>query len=213
MAPKTKRVDKLHRKKGCYISQESAITNEIINLEEENLREFEETEKKLINEVLHWHKGSASNIRTVYTETSRTTTWRQEIRRKELENDAKGMKALDTFFINKQFTDPSTENNLQMCLKEINQQCLVSKSVKTNNNVFTYNYLCCLCIYNYYWMDEVKMDTSNQIAQTMWNKGKHTKLESLLNGENFKESCQSWKPESRFHGNLKIYTEGILFQN
>src|SRR4051812_32461343 len=100
MAPKTKiqkQVDKSHRKKGCYISRELEVTNEIINLEEgevvtiedetgywteedlrefeetekrliieEDLREFEETEKKLITDVLHWHKGSASNFRAVY---------------------------------------------------------------------------------------------------------------------------------------------------
>ncbi|CAB4473465.1 unnamed protein product [Rhizophagus irregularis] len=72
-----------------------------------------------------------------------------------------------------------------------------------------------------------KMDASNQIAQTVWSKGdyiarcirkwgdhfiktgellihhqgKHTKLESLLNNEDFKEECQAWlrqqKPESR----------------
>ncbi|PKK56499.1 hypothetical protein RhiirC2_799876 [Rhizophagus irregularis] len=72
-----------------------------------------------------------------------------------------------------------------------------------------------------------KMDASNQIAQTLWSKGdyiarcirkwgdhfikmgellihhqgKHTKLESLLNDEDFKEECQAWlrqqKLESR----------------
>ena len=71
------------------------------------------------------------------------------------------------------------------------------------------------------------MNASNQIAQTVWNKGdyiarcirkwgnhfikmgeilvhrqgKHMKLESLLNDEDFKEECQAWlrqqKPESR----------------
>ncbi|PKY31798.1 hypothetical protein RhiirB3_475331 [Rhizophagus irregularis] len=85
------------------------------------------------------------------------------------------------------------------------------------------------------------MDASNQIAQTMWVKGdyiarcirkwgahfiqieelliyhqgKHTKLESLLNDEDFKEECLTWlrqqKPESRTPGNLKMYIEGTIF--
>ncbi|CAB4388705.1 unnamed protein product [Rhizophagus irregularis] len=47
------------------------------------------------------------------------------------------------------------------------------------------------------------------------HQGKHTKLESLLNDENFKEECQAWlrqqKPESRTPGNLKVYIEGMVF--
>ena len=85
------------------------------------------------------------------------------------------------------------------------------------------------------------MDASNQIAQSVWNKndymarcirkwgdnfietgkllihrqGKHTKLESLLNDEDFKIKCQAWlrqqTPESRSPGNLKVYIEKTLF--
>ena len=86
-----------------------------------------------------------------------------------------------------------------------------------------------------------KMDASNQIAQSVWNKndymarcirkwgdnfietgellihrqGKHTKLESLLDDEDFKIKCQAWlrqqTPESRSPGNLKVYIEKTLF--
>jgi hypothetical protein len=108
--------------------------------------------------------------------------------------------------------------NLQIRLKEINQQCSIMKSAKTNKNVFTYNYLRRLSIRRYIQLlldGRDKMDASNQIAQTMWDKGdyiarcirkweayfiqagelliyyqgKHTKLESLLNDEDFKEEC------------------------
>ena len=47
------------------------------------------------------------------------------------------------------------------------------------------------------------------------HQGKHTKLESLLNDEDFKEECQAWlrqqKPESRTPRNLKVYIEGTVF--
>ena len=118
------------------------------------------------------------------------------------------------------------------------------KSAKTNKNVYTYDHLRYLSIRRYMQLllDGCgKMDASNQIAQTMWNKGdyvarcirkwrayfiktgellvyrqgKHAKLESLLNDENFKEDCQAWlrqqNPESRTPRNLKIYIEGTVF--
>ena len=113
-----------------------------------------------------------------------------------------------------------------------------------NKNVFTYDYLRHLNIRRYIQLlldGWGKMDASNQIAQTVWNKGdyiarciqkwgdhfikmgellvhhqgKHTKLESLLNDEDFKEECQAWlqqqKPESRTLRNLKVYIEGTVF--
>src|SRR3989440_2823372 len=113
-----------------------------------------------------------------------------------------------------------------------------------NKNVFTYDYLRHLSIRRYIQLllDGCgKMDASNQIAQAVWNKGdytarcirkwgdhfiktgellihrqgKHTKLESLLSDEDFKEECQVWlrqeKPESRTPGNLKLYIEGTVF--
>ncbi|UZO06126.1 uncharacterized protein OCT59_026457 [Rhizophagus irregularis] len=88
--------------------------------------------------------------------------------------------------------------NLYIRLDEINQQCTVTKNIYT-------------VIIRW----SGKMDASNQIAQTVWSKGKHTKLESLLNDEDFKEECQAWlrqqKPESRTPGNLKVYIEGMVF--
>ncbi|EXX66969.1 hypothetical protein RirG_118680 [Rhizophagus irregularis DAOM 197198w] len=49
----------------------------------------------------------------------------------------------------------------------------------------------------------------------IYHQGKHTKLESLLNNEDFKEECLTWlrqqKPESRTPRNLKMYIEGIIF--
>ncbi|PKB93037.1 hypothetical protein RhiirA5_387435, partial [Rhizophagus irregularis] len=111
-----------------------------------------------------------------------------------------------------------------------------------NKNVFTYDYLRHLSIRRYIQLlldGWGKMDASNQIAQTVWSKGdyiarcirkwgdhfikmkeflihhqgKHTKLESLLNDEDFKEECQAWlrqqKSESRTPGNLKVYIEGM----
>ena len=134
--------------------------------------------------------------------------------------------------------------NLQIRLDEINQQCTVTKNVKMNKNVFTYDYLRHLSIRRYIQLlldGWGKMDASNQIAQTVWNKGdyiarcirkwgdhfiktgeilvhrqgKHTKLESLLNDEDFKEECQAWlrqqKPESRTPRNLKVYIERTVF--
>ncbi|UZO12515.1 uncharacterized protein OCT59_004048 [Rhizophagus irregularis] len=57
--------------------------------------------------------------------------------------------------------------NLQIRLKEINQQCLIMKSAKTNKNVFTYDYLRRLSIRRYIQLlldGQGKMDASNQIA-------------------------------------------------
>ncbi len=48
-----------------------------------------------------------------------------------------------------------------------------------------------------------------------YRQGKHIKLESLLNDEDFKEDCQAWlrqqKPELRSPENLKRYIEETLF--
>lgn len=241
---------------------------------EEDLKEFEAAGNRLITEALHWHENAKNSIRAAYTKDSRTTMWRNKNKKKELEHDAKGMKTLDTFFKSKasisvfssqssQLSQLSSESsspspktiqsslisveiikNLQMRLEEINQQCSISKSAKTNRNIFTYDYLRCLSIRRYMQLlldGQGKMNASNHIAQAMWNKGdymarcirkwgahfiqtgelliyrqgKHTKLESLLNDEDFKEDCQAWlrqqKPESRSPGNLKRYIEETLF--
>ncbi|CAB4490123.1 unnamed protein product [Rhizophagus irregularis] len=202
MPRKTKRqlqVNKILRKKGCYISRETEIEtvegekwmdNKNINkwaegeivedqIEDEinndltkDLKEFEKVEKKLITEVLCWHEKATSSIRTAYNKTLRTTIWRNTKKKEELACDAKGMRTLDTLFrsteksinmplpqsLKPQSLSPSpflsfetTSNssliskeitrNLQIRLDEINQQCTVTKNVKMNKNVFTYNYL------------------------------------------------------------------------
>ncbi|CAG8470912.1 19130_t:CDS:2 [Rhizophagus irregularis] len=75
MSRKIKRqlqISKLPRKKGCYISKDQAETelkavekrteNEIINdWAEENLKEFQKVEKKLITEILCWHENAMRN--------------------------------------------------------------------------------------------------------------------------------------------------------
>ncbi|CAB5365859.1 unnamed protein product [Rhizophagus irregularis] len=232
------------------------IEDETINdWAEEDLEEFQKVGKKLITEVLCWHENATSSIRAAYNGTSRTTTWRNKKKKEELAHDAMGMRTLDTLFGNTklqslqpQFLPPSNPplitRDLEIRLKEINQQCSITKSAKTNKNIFTYDYLRRLSIRRYIQLlldGWGKMDASNQIAQTMWNKGdyiakcirkwgahfiqtgellvyrqgKHTKLESLLNDEDFKEECQVWlrqqKPESRTPGNLKTYIEGTVF--
>ncbi|GBC03825.1 hypothetical protein RclHR1_05340011 [Rhizophagus clarus] len=70
-------------------------------------------------------------------------------------------------------TEEATRN-LEIRLKEISQQCSLTKSVKTNKNIFTYDYLRHLSIHRYIQLllnGQGKMDASNQIVQTMWNKG------------------------------------------
>ncbi|CAG8746850.1 2452_t:CDS:2, partial [Cetraspora pellucida] len=61
-----------------------------------------------------------------------------------------------------------------------------------------------------------KIDAANQIAHFIWNKGgKHTKLESLIDNEDFSEDCIEWlrqqKLEVRTPSNLKAYIENTLF--
>jgi hypothetical protein len=65
---------------------------------EEDLMEFEKVGKRLITEALRWHKNASKGIRAAYTGTSRSTAWRQKKEKESLENDAKGMKTLETFF-------------------------------------------------------------------------------------------------------------------
>ena len=179
---------------------EDWIEEDISNWTKEDLNEFEEIGKRLISEVLHWHENAANNIRAAYNGTSRTTTWRKKKEKEELEYDAKGMKTLDTLFLSAKastnislpqslqskipsssssFQNPSlvTEEitrNLQKRLNEINQQCSITKSAKMNKNIYTYDYLRYLSIRKYMQLlldGWGKMDASDQIAQTIWNKG------------------------------------------
>src|SRR6266542_1007380 len=217
-------VSKLFRKKGCYVSQEiTRETEEIVESEEadktvdkavrmevetveegeavdywteEDLREFEKAESRLITEALHWHEDATSSIRAAYIKASRTTIWKHKNKKKELEYDAMGMKQIDAFFRSteastsmfslqsSQLSLETTQNsslisieitkNLQVRLEEVNKQCSISQSAKTKNNTFTYYYLCHLSIRRYIQLlldGQGKMNASNQIAQTMWSKG------------------------------------------
>ncbi|CAG8633195.1 7491_t:CDS:2, partial [Dentiscutata heterogama] len=114
----------------------------------------------------------------------------------------------------------STEN-LRIRLEELNQRCSIEKSVKKNSKIFTYDYLRFLSIHRYIQLlleGQGKMDAANQIACFIWNKGsymakcvwiwgnhyiktgellpyrqgKHTKLESLIDDEDFSEN---WEKE------------------
>src|SRR6266498_3414260 len=104
-------ISKLSRKKGHYVSQleetgktvskafemkvETIKEDEVdkaIEIENENktvnywieedLKEFEEIENRLITKALHWHENVTSSIRAAYIKDSRTKTEGIEIKRK-----------------------------------------------------------------------------------------------------------------------------------
>ena len=137
-----------------------------------------------------------------------------------------------------------SSQNLRARLEELNQKCSIGKSIKANHENSTYDYLRLLSIRQFLQLlldGEGKIDASNQIAQTTWNKGnyvakcirrwgshfvktgellvhrqgKHTKLESLVDDEDFSEDCKAWlrqqKPETRSPSDLKAYIEETLF--
>ncbi|CAB4388509.1 unnamed protein product [Rhizophagus irregularis] len=167
------------------------------NWTEENLKEFEEVGERLTTEVLRWHDDAVKSIRVVYTGNSRTTAWRKKNEKKRLSDDAKRMKTLDNFSKNTEirisktlyslqsspFPSPFPEitqnplfsvDNLHKHLEEINQQCLITKSVKKNKELFTYDHLRRLSIRRFIQLlldGQGKMDASNNIAQAVWNKG------------------------------------------
>lgn len=220
-----------------------AATNTQEAFEEWDLREFEEVEKRFLS----WHNGAGSNLRTVYTGTSRTTLWRQDKEKKKHEEHVKEMKTIDMFFQPVQTILPAQHprlSSLHTRLEELNQQCSIGKSMKENNKIFTYDYLRLLSIRQFIQLlldGQSKMNVSRQIAQTIWRKGdymamcirkwgshfirtgtllthhqgKYTKLESLLDDEDFTENCKAWlrqqEPEVRSPRNLKAYIEDTLF--
>ena len=59
-------------------TSEEALAVDVLEWEEEELREFEVVGKRFINEALLWRKEAASGLRTVYTGTLRSTKWRQK---------------------------------------------------------------------------------------------------------------------------------------
>ena len=228
-----------------WIESESDWMENEVNEEwtEGELREFEGIEQKLINETLCWKKEAVNKIRAVYPENSRTTKWRQKQSNIKLEEHAKGIKKIDTFFqpvsesigmSNKSSSSSScpiiqnppplpidTIIDLHVRLEEINKLCSIGKSTKDNRNTFTYDYIRLLSVRMYIQKlldGQGKMAASNQIAQSMWNKGiymaqcirkwgghfihtgelpvhsqgKHMKIKSLLNDEDFTEDCKAW---------------------
>src|SRR6266498_4034874 len=137
-----------------------------------------------------------------------------------------------------------TTMDLHVRLEEINQLCLVGKSTKENRDIFTYDYIRLLSVRRFIQQlldGKGKMVASTQIAQSMWNKGdymarcirkwggnfiqtgelpvhsqgKHMKIKSLLDDEDFSEDCKAWlrqqTPETRSPYNLKMYIEEELF--
>src|SRR5271156_3799986 len=116
----------------------------------------------------------------------------EETRKKKLNDDAKGMQTLDAFFRSTEVRNsetlrsspfpspeitqnPFSSDNLHIRLEEISQQCSLTKSVKKNKELFTYDYLRCLSIQRFIQLllnGQGKMDASNNIAQTVWNKGR-----------------------------------------
>ena len=65
---------------------------------EEDFQAFKKIGEKLITETLHWHKDAISSIRAIYIENLRITQWRQKKEKTELEEHAKRIKRIDTFF-------------------------------------------------------------------------------------------------------------------
>ncbi|GES78031.1 hypothetical protein GLOIN_2v1785920 [Rhizophagus clarus] len=210
MPRKTKRqlqINEIPKKKGRYISKDQEETE--IEAEKEDLKEFEKVGKRLITEVLYWHENATHGIRAAYNGTSRITVWRKNKKKEELTHNAKEMQTLDTLFRSNEASTKAIKN-LEIRLKEISQQCLLTKSVKTNKNIFTYDYLRHLSICRY-----IQLLLNGQGELLIYCQEKHTKLESLLDDEDFKEECLTWlrqqKPESCTPENLKIYIEGMVF--
>ena len=131
--------------------------------------------------------------------------------------------------------------DLQACLEDLNNRC---KILKSNKSYDTYEYIQLLSLHQYYQLclnGMGKMNASLQIAENFWRKGdymsrcirtwgkyfllngelpvnqqgKHTKIECLLDSEDFVNQCQKWlrqqKPESRLPKELKNYIEETVF--
>ncbi|PKY48739.1 hypothetical protein RhiirA4_464410 [Rhizophagus irregularis] len=76
-------------------------------------------------------------------------------------------------------------DNLHIRLKEINQQCIISKSAKNNEKIFIYNYLQCLISIHRF--IQLLLDGEGKLL--VYRQGKHTKLRNLVDDEDFKEEC------------------------
>jgi len=139
------------------IISDNEIGNDTVeDWSEEDFKAFEEIGKRFINEALYWHKDITSSIRAIYTGDLRIMLWRNEKKKAELEEHAKGIKKIDTFFksasedIRSSKPIPiDTKTDLHTCLEKLNQLCSIGKSKKENHNIFTYDYVHLLSIRQY----------------------------------------------------------------
>ncbi|CAG8570899.1 432_t:CDS:2, partial [Acaulospora morrowiae] len=53
---------------------------------EKDLREFEKIKEKFVSEALNWYKEAGNNLKTTYIGNSRTTVWRQNKKKKNMQN-------------------------------------------------------------------------------------------------------------------------------
>ena len=89
----------------------------------------------------------------MYTENSRIMLWRNKKKKAELEEYAKGIKKINTFFKSafggirsSKLILIDIKTDLYIYLKKFNQLCLIGKFKKENHNIFTYNYICLLSV-------------------------------------------------------------------
>ena len=144
---------------------------------EKDFKAFKEIGKRFINEALHWHKDTTSSIRIIYTGDSRITLQKNEKKKAELEEHAKGIKKINTFFKltsrSIRLSKPISINiktDLYICLEKLNQLYSIGKSKKENHNIFIYDYVRLLSVRQYTQKllnGEGKMTASSQIAQVM----------------------------------------------
>ncbi|PKK63535.1 hypothetical protein RhiirC2_788765 [Rhizophagus irregularis] len=121
------------------------------NWTEENLKEFEEVGNRFITKALYWHDGAANSIRAVY-DTGKSRTTITEI----INSESYSLRSFSSPLLfppplpssssaslpEITSNSPFSIDNLHVRLKEINQQ-----------------------------YEQDKMDASNNIVQTIWNKG------------------------------------------
>ncbi|GET03821.1 hypothetical protein PHYBLDRAFT_144584 [Rhizophagus clarus] len=207
MPRKTKRqqqVSKIPRKKGHYVFK-NKIETEIKAIENEEWKEEFEREAK-----------GMRTLDTLFVSVEVSTS-------KPLSKSLQSLQTQFPFLQNPSIVTEEITRNLQEHLNKINQQCSITKSAETNKNIYTYDYLRCLSIRRYIQLlldGWGKMDASNQIAQSIWNKGDYTarcirkwKAHFIKTGELF-VYCQrkhTKLEKSRTPRNLKLYIEGMVF--
>jgi len=143
--------------------------------------------QKQVNSLLRKRGRFASqavNIKKrVYTKTSRTTNWRRNKKKKDQKEDMMGKKTVDILL--NDGISATTSSLLQQSqaidtmrlytrLEEVNKQCVITKSSKAS--IPTYDYMRLMSISRFIQLlldKKGKIDASNQIAQTLWNKGNY----------------------------------------